>query len=94
MKRLKIILLFAILFSVTFYSCNKIKDTTKPLSSDLSSTEIKDQINDFYPEEEFLGLIYKSFLKNYNYNNLKESVQDVAIDTLLWQTETYLNTQC
>ncbi len=57
-----------------------------------SNTKVKDNINNFLPDGAY-SEVYNSFLKQLKEATFKETPPDVALDTLLWQTETYLNNE-
>jgi hypothetical protein len=88
---LQVVLAFTLLVLVTF-SCKK-SEIKQPTETNLTNTELANKINDFMPDEENIGSVYKKFIATYvnDDNTLKNNLTDARLDTTLWNTEVFFN---
>jgi len=92
MKKYIALIIVGIFAMVGITSCKKDKPI-KTTSPDLTSEIIIEEINNFRPEEQQMGIIYQKFVaqKLLYANELKNCIADQQIDSAKWNIETYLN---
>lgn len=92
MKRL-LILIIALVFFIT--SCKKENRTVDQQSNAGNYSTMVEKINEFKPDRNMIAMVYHKIVKQQKAyeEGERDEAKDQAIDTALWNMETYINTK-